>query len=46
MIFNLVADMFAIMIERATYDVQILGVVPHLVMVDYLSYNMLTMQFL
>jgi hypothetical protein len=40
MIFNIVADMLAIMIERVKNDGLIERVIPHLVDGDYLSFNM------
>jgi hypothetical protein len=40
MLFNIVADMLAIMIERAKADGLIEGVIPHLVDGDYLSFSM------
>jgi hypothetical protein len=40
MLFNIVADMLAIMIERAKNDGLIEGVIPHPVDEDYLFFNM------
>jgi hypothetical protein len=45
MLFNIVADMLAIMIERAKIDGQIEGVIPHLVdgglsILQYYLWNM------
>jgi hypothetical protein len=42
MVFNIVADMFAILIERAKSDGQIEGWFHILLMVDYGSFNTLT----
>jgi hypothetical protein len=42
MLFNMVADMRAVMIERVKSDGQIEGVIPHLVDGGYRSLNMLT----
>ena len=44
-LFNIVADMLAIIIERAKSDGQIVGVVPHLVDGGLSSYNTPTIQF-
>ena len=40
MLFNIVADMLAILIARAKEDGQIGGLIPHLVEGVYLFYNM------
>ena len=45
MLFNIVADMLAILIARAKEDGQIGGLIAHLVEGDYLYYNMLITQF-
>jgi hypothetical protein len=44
MLFNIVADMLAIMIECAKIDGLIEGVIPHLVDGGFLSFNTLTIQ--
>jgi hypothetical protein len=45
MLFNIVANMLAIMIEHAKNDGLIEGVIPHLVDGGYLSFNMPMTQF-
>jgi hypothetical protein len=45
LLFNIVADMLAILIERAKTDGQIEGVIPHLVEGVYESFNTLMIQF-
>lgn len=45
MLFNIVADMLAVMIECANFDGQIEGVIPHLFAGDYPFFNTLMIHF-
>jgi hypothetical protein len=45
MLFNIVADILVVILERVKSGGQIKGVTPHLVDGDYPFFNMLTIQF-